>query len=68
MRYTKPVPVALTARITKKQRKMLEEIAQDLGGSLSDALRRILQAELDRRSIRQEELEWRKSKVPARRP
>jgi len=62
MRYTKPVPVALTARITKKQRAMLEEMTREQGQSLSEVLREILERERKRREQAAD------SMVPPRRP
>ncbi len=49
MSYTKPVPIMITVRITTRQAKMLDEMTQKWGESLSDVVRDILERERKRR-------------------
>jgi hypothetical protein len=62
MSYKQEKPDSITVRITKRQRKMLDEMTQEWNKSLSDVIRNILDEELLRRMWSAE------SMVPTRRP
>ena len=49
MSYRQEKVESITVRITRKQRKMLNEMMQEWGGSLSDVVRDILEREQKRR-------------------